>query len=216
LRDRGPTPPTLVRRLKEVILRSSLLSQFDWLDHGFGTRGAALTQDAMASLKQIHSAIALETNDSGCIGEGDALISRERGVQVSVRTADCFPILLVDTRARTVAAVHAGWRGTASRIVGVALEKMNAAPEYTYAAIGPGIGACCYQVGEDVGRRFGLSGAGFVDLADANRRLLIATGVPEPNIQTLGHCTFCDAERYYSYRREKEEAGRMISYIALK
>jgi purine-nucleoside/S-methyl-5'-thioadenosine phosphorylase / adenosine deaminase len=199
-----------------VILRSANLSRFDWLDHGFGTRTAALTQIAMASLKQIHSDIALDASGTGCIGEGDALISRERGVPVSVRTADCFPILLVDTHERTVAAVHAGWRGTAARIVCVALEKMNAAPEYIYAAIGPGIGACCYRVGEDVGRQFGLSGAGFVDLAEANRGLLIAAGVPEQNIETLGHCTFCDAERFYSYRREKEEAGRMISYIGLR
>jgi purine-nucleoside/S-methyl-5'-thioadenosine phosphorylase / adenosine deaminase len=210
----GSRPPG--RTLEPVILRSSLLSRFEWLDHGFGTRAAALTQDAMASLQQIHSAIALEANGSGCAGEGDALISRERGVPLSVRTADCFPILLVDAGTRTVAAVHAGWRGTAARVIPAALEKMNATPAHTYAAIGPGIGACCYAVGDDVGRRFGLSGAGRVDLAGANRSQLIAAGVPESNIDALGGCTYCDAERFYSYRREGDAAGRMISYIGLR
>ncbi|MEQ1886971.1 MAG: polyphenol oxidase family protein [Bryobacteraceae bacterium] len=199
-----------------MILRSHLLQQLPWLDHGFGTRRADLTQNAMASLKQIHSSITLHAAAAGCIGEGDALVSSESGVTVSVRTADCYPILLVDTRSRVVAAVHSGWRGTAARIVHAALEKMNASPEHTFAAIGPGIGACCYEVGEEVGRQFGLNGAGRVDLAEANKRLLRAAGVPEANIEILGGCTFCDEDRYYSFRREKEEAGRMISFIGLR
>lgn len=196
-----------------MILKSSLLAQFDWLDHGFGTRSAGLTQDEMASLKQIHSAIVLDASSTGCIGEGDALISRQPGISVSVRTADCFPILLADPRNRLVAAVHAGWRGTTERIVHTALERMNASPEHTYAAIGPGIGRCCYEVGEDVGRFFGLTTRGHVDLAEANRSQLIAAGVPPENIELVGGCTFCDGARFYSYRREKDQAGRMISYI---
>jgi YfiH family protein len=199
-----------------VILRSSILDQFSWLDHGFGTRVADLTQDAMASLKQIHSAITLQANTAGCVGEGDALVSRASGVSVSVRTADCYPILLVDATSRTVAAVHAGWRGTAARIVNVVLDQMAAAPGHTFAAIGPGIGVCCYEVGEDVGRRFGLGGAGRVDLADVNKRLLLDAGVPERNIDVVGGCTFCEEELYYSCRREKEEAGRMISFIGVR
>ncbi|MEQ1948601.1 MAG: polyphenol oxidase family protein [Bryobacteraceae bacterium] len=199
-----------------MILRSAILEQFPWLDHGFGTRKAKLTQDAMASLKQIHSAITLHASGTGCVGEGDALVSRETGVTVSVRTADCYPILLVDTRSRVVAAVHSGWRGTAAQIVHTALEKMGASPEHTFAAIGPGIGVCCYEVGAEVGRQFGLDGAGRVDLAEANKKLLLAAGVPEANIDVLGGCTFCDDDRYYSFRREKEEAGRMISFIGLR
>ena len=199
-----------------MILRSSILDSLDWLHHGFGTRIADLTQDRMASLKQIHSSITLHASGAGCVGEGDALVSREPGVSVSVRTADCYPILLADARSRTVAAVHSGWRGTAARIVHVALEQMQASPEHTFAAIGPGISVCCYEVGEDVGKKFGLTGAGRVDLAEANKKLLMEAGVPEGNIEILGGCTFCDADRYYSYRREKEEAGRMISFIGVR
>ena len=82
----------------------------------------------MASLKQIHSRVVFTAERPGCAGEGDALVTRtpaRAGVAVSVRTADCFPILLADPEARAVAAVHAGWRGTAAGVVGASLERMR-------------------------------------------------------------------------------------------
>ncbi len=84
-----------------------------------------------------------------------------------------------------------------------------------YAAIGPGIGACCYQVGEEVARQFGLDGAGRIDLAEANRVQLIEAGVPEERIEVLNACTCCDRKRFHSYRRDQLQAGRMISYIRI-
>src|ERR1700687_6001621 len=108
------------------VLSSPLLSQFGWIAHGFGTRQAVLPQEEMASLKQIHSSLPLVADRSaGCAGEGDALITARPGVAVSVRTADCFPILLADSRRRLVAAVHAGWRGTATGVVGATLKQMR-------------------------------------------------------------------------------------------
>jgi copper oxidase (laccase) domain-containing protein len=80
------------------------------------------------------------------------------------------------------------------------------------AAIGPGIGACCYHVGEEVARRFGLTEAGRIDLAAENQRQLRLEGVPRESISLAGVCTFCDP-RFYSWRRDRERAGRMISYI---
>jgi YfiH family protein len=202
------------------LILSSLLQQFDWIDHGFGTRSAPLSHAQMASLKQIHSSVSLVADRSaGCVGEGDALITNKPGVAVSVRTADCYPILLVDRHIRAVAAVHAGWRGTAAGIVGETLERMRR--EYgivagdVYAAIGPGIGACCYEVGPEVAREFGVTGRAHIDLAEANRRQLIAAGVLEAHIDVLGFCTSCNAEQFHSYRRDKDGAGRMISYIRL-
>ena len=175
----------------------------------------------MASLKQIHSSLSLVADrPEGCVGEGDALLTRETGVAVSVRTADCFPILLADSRHRAVAAVHAGWRGTADRIVIHALERMRVEfgtqPQDAVAVIGPGIGACCYQVGEEVARRFGKESAGRLDLAEENRRQLTGFGVPQEQIGTIAACTFCDPARFYSWRRDRETAGRMISYIRIK
>jgi len=207
------------------ILHSNLLSQLDWIEHGFGTRQAKLSQNGMASLKQIHSALSLIVADrrtgcvgaSGCVGEGDALITDAPGTAVSIRTADCFPILLADNQRHVVAAVHAGWRGTAGRIVAGTLARMHdefgTEARDVYAAIGPGIGACCYEVGADVARLFGLEHAGKLDLAEANRRQMLESGVPEAHIEMMRRCTFCDAEWFHSYRRDKDTAGRMVSYV---
>jgi YfiH family protein len=208
------------------MLVSPLMEQLDWIEHGFGTRAAPLSQDGMASLKQIHSAVCLVAGAAGCaetcetcIGEGDALITNRVGVAVSVRTADCYPILLADPVTRSVAAVHAGWRGTAAGVVQETIARMRlefgTRPEDLWAAIGPGIGACCYEVGEEVARKFGRDSAGRIDLAAANRRQLLEAGVVEERVHALGLCTYCDAERFHSYRRDKSAAGRMISYIRL-
>jgi len=199
-----------------VIVTSPLLSELDWLEHGFGTRHAPLDQSGMASLQQIHSSLVLVADRcEGCVGDADALITAEPGIAVSIRTADCLPILLADTRRRAVAAVHAGWRGTADEIVVQALRKMRAEfgtkPEEVFAAIGPGIGACCYEVGEEVARRFGMNSAGKLDLAAENRRQLAEHGVPR--ITQSGACTFCHSAQFYSWRRDRERAGRMVSYI---
>lgn len=210
-----------------VSLRSALLSQLAWIDHGFGTRHAPLSQDEMASLRQIHSATTLVGNGTGCLGEGDALITNRPGLTLSVRTADCFPVLLADIHHHAVAAIHAGWRGTAARIVTETLETMHreygTMPADVFAAIGPGIGACCYKVGPEVARLFQSEArlfqtetAGYIDLAKANRAQLILAGVPEARIDVLGLCTFCDAGRFYSFRRDGEKAGRMISFIAAR
>src|SRR5580698_5679475 len=153
-----------------MFLRSPHLESIPWLEHGFGTKQGPLSQDGMASLKQIHSSISLVADRrDGCVGEGDALLTREPGVVVSVRTADCFPILLADTRTRAVAAVHAGWRGTHAQVVRETIRRMEATfgseTVNLVAAIGPGIGACCFEVGEDVARKFGMDCAGRIDLA---------------------------------------------------
>lgn len=196
------------------MLKSKLLAAFD---HGFGTRLDPDSQEGMASLRQIHSAICLRAETAGISGEADALISNEPGLAVSVRTADCFPILLADPRHHAIAAIHAGWRGTSARIAIAAIDRMRSEfgtdPAHLLAAVGPGIGACCYEVGEDVARRFGLETPGHIDLAAANRAQLIEAGVLPGRIEMLGLCTFCDPARFHSYRRDKDQAGRMVSYI---
>jgi hypothetical protein len=173
----------------------------------------------MASLKQVHSSLPLVADRPGCVGEGDALITGEPGVTVSVRTADCFPVLLVDTHHRAIAAVHAGWRGTADGVVVETIRRMRAefgtnAVDIS-AAIGPGIGACCYEVGEEVARRFGLKQAGRVDLAAENLRQLMQQGVPRAQISVASMCTYCHPAQFYSWRRDRESAGRMISFVGL-
>jgi len=207
--------------LKEpsAYLESPALSAAPWMTHGFGTRSPAPVSDGGSIVKQIHSNLVLLADRPGTIGEGDALVTDLPRLAISIRTADCYPILLADSKKRAVAAIHAGWRGTAAQIVRKTLEKMESefgtSPGDIYAAIGPGIGVCCYEVGADVSCRFGLEGKTHLDLASENRKQLEAAGVPLQNIEALGVCTFCDAERFFSYRREKDKAGRMTSFIRI-
>jgi polyphenol oxidase len=199
------------------ILTSSVLGQLSWVEHGFGTRTSIIDQNSMASLKQIHSNLVFAAEGAGCAGEGDALVTREPGLAVSIRTADCFPILLADPVTRSVAAVHAGWRGTAASVVLSSLSRMKSEfgtdPRDVYAAIGPGIGSCCYEVGLDVAQRFGKGEAGRLDLAAENRSQLIAAGLRPEHIDAVGACTFCNPAQFYSWRRDHDPAGRMISFI---
>jgi polyphenol oxidase len=119
------------------------------------------------TLRQIHSDSAHRADASGGSGhtdanekvpQGDALFTRDRGILLAVQTADCIPILLADTKRRAVAAVHAGWRGTLRRIAAKTLGRMQmefgTRPEDVVAALGPGIGRCCYEVGSEVARDF--------------------------------------------------------------
>ena len=208
-----------------TVLKSGLLDALPWLVHGFGTRDAEIDQSRMASLKQIHSGAALLADRAaGECGEADALVTAEAGVTVSIRTADCVPILLADPETRAVAAVHAGWRGTAARISESALGRMRgtfgARPEIIIAAIGPAIGRCCYEVSAEVGRALGadFDGAlhGYVDLREINRRQLVELGVAPERIELVGGCTKCHPEQFFSWRGEGERAGRMVSFIGRK
>jgi purine-nucleoside/S-methyl-5'-thioadenosine phosphorylase / adenosine deaminase len=193
--------------------RVSAWSRFDWLDHGFGDRFFSTPED-LRTLRQIHSDIPVQADQPGCAAEGDALLSSTPGLVVGVKTADCIPILLVDERQRIVAAVHAGWRGTASQIALKTVQAMNARPADLHAAIGPGIGPCCYEVGPEVAARFGIEGRAHIDLADINRRQLLSAGIER--IYVAGLCTFCNADQFHSFRRDREAAGRMISFIGVR
>jgi len=88
--------------------------------------------------------------------------------------------------------------------------------EKLHAAIGPGIGECCYEVGPEVAAEFGRSGRTCIDLAAVNREQLLAEGVPERQIYSAKLCTQCRPEDFWSYRREKEGAGRMFSFAGIR
>jgi YfiH family protein len=188
-----------------------------WLEHGFGTRDAKNPARAIATVKQVHGAEVLIAEHEGAQGTGDGLVSNMNGLLVGVRTADCLPILLVDTERRAVAAIHAGWRGTAAGIVQRAIEMMQqqfgSNAKDIEAAIGPGIGACCFEVGPEVAREFGpwdSEEKTCLDLSRINRLQLEGSGVRK--IHESGLCTMCGTG-FYSFRREREQAGRMISFV---
>ena len=205
------------------IYRARALERFAWLEHGFGTRHTPelARNPKLATLHQIHSDICVAARGrAGLLGDGDALLENTPGHLVAVKTADCIPVLLVDEEHRAVAAVHAGWRGTVRGIVQQALRAMQAEfgtrPERVHAAIGPGIGKCCYEVGAEVAAQFGEAGTCQIDLVEANRRQLAEAGVPDTQIYSAQLCTKCGVGDFHSYRRDKEQAGRMLSFIGVK
>jgi len=151
-----------------------------------------------------------------------------RSLAVGVRTADCFPILLADPVAHVVAAIHAGWRGTAAGIVKTTIERMQELygtdPNDILAAIGPGIETCCFEVGPEVAREFAhwdhrlycTTTKERVDLAASNAHQLADLGVPLNNIAHAGLCTADRNDLFFSFRKERDRAGRMVSWIALR
>ncbi len=193
-----------------------------WLRHGFGTRLSVEWPDSnhFATAKQIHSDRVLLVNAPGLQGDGDALISNTPGIHLSIRTADCLPILIADPRNRAVAAVHAGWRGVVSEIAPKAVKAMHdqfgSDPSELVVAIGSGIGKCCFEVGPEVAEQFQLSGRTKVDLLETTCRQLGRNGVRSSQISATPLCSCCNPELFESYRRDRESAGRMVAMIGLE
>ena len=173
----------------------------------------------VAWAKQIHSATALPAQPGFC-GEGDAVFTDRSGIALSVVTADCVPILIAGPQ--RLAAIHAGWRGIAAGVIPATLQKLRGRPQEWAAWVGPAIGACCYEVGEDVASRVVAAsapeiavvthnGRPHLDLPGAARLQLAAAGVRE--VIVLPRCTKCDDETLWSYRREGKAAGRNMAFI---
>lgn len=166
--------------------------------------------------RQIHSARVLPAHSGHC-GEGDALFGSAPDLALSVVTADCVPVLLAGRRG--LAAVHAGWRGLVAGVIPATLERLGGAQT---AWVGPAIGPCCYEVGEEVSEQVaatsspgavlpGPAGRPHLDLIAAARHQLAASGVGE--VHHVASCTRCEADRLYSYRREGRAAGRNMAFI---
>jgi hypothetical protein len=205
------------------IYRVTEWAAFPWLIHGFGTRHADIPAHfaQLATVKQIHSAVCVAAEGrSGVLGQADALLENTPGSVIAIKTADCIPVLLIDSRLHAVAAVHAGWRGTVARIAVAAVNGMVARfgshLEDLHAAIGPGIGVCCYEVGPEVAAQFGVSGRAHLDLPGANRLQLEAAGVTSERIHASHLCTMCGREEFHSFRRDGELAGRMYSFAGIR
>lgn len=192
--------------------------------------------EKITAAKQTHStnvAVVTEAN-AGCgvsrlseTFEADALVTDTANIPLAVFYADCVPILLADTKKRAVAAVHSGWRGTADKIVQNVIKVMEEVfksnPKDIIAAVGPSIGPCCFETGAEVAEKFPKElctlqkdGKFRVDLWEANRRLLTASGVLPQNIDVFKLCTVCRNDILYSYRTNNESTGRMGAFIMLK
>ena len=210
--------------------------------------GEAVGFDAhrVISAEQIHSA-KVRRVDKSHAGEGyyygttepaDGYLTTDDGIVLGVRTADCVPVLLYGQGERSgacIAAVHAGWRGTLAGISAVAVGQMKGlgvAPETIRAAIGPSIGACCYEVGEKFFHSFadklgenvaaelirpsGNDGKWHADLKEINRRLLLDARVLPENVDVSDSCTACLPEVFFSHRKSGGKRGTMLSVIFLR
>ncbi len=204
---------------------SPLLRDRD-LEHGFGVRGSdASPPPDLTQVVQVHGARLLRA-PAPADSEADALWTDVPGHAVAVRTADCVPLLIAPVQGTFVAAVHAGWRGTAARIAersAAELCRMHGArPADLRVAIGPHIGPCCYEVDDAVrdaighGPAFTPERAGhyMLDLESCTRAQLARVGVPAASVARVGGCTSCEPRRYASYRRDG--AGeRMLHWIRM-
>jgi YfiH family protein len=164
--------------------------------------------------------------------EADAIVSAREGDAIAVRVADCVPILLAATDTGKVAAVHAGWRGVEARILEAALAALRDLSDVSgladlaslssstiVAAVGPSIGPCCFEVGNDVADRLGFvvrreGDKSFVDLRAAVRAQLNAAGVLD--VEDVPGCTRCEPTRFHSYRRDGDASGRLVGVIVAR
>jgi len=212
---------------------------------------AAVGARRVAMAKQVHGRTVVVVRDGdAALGaaeggphdapEADAFVSSSRDTAVAIRVADCVPLLMADRSRGVVAAVHAGWRGTAARAAVAALEALErefgTKPSDVVAAIGPSIGPCCYEVGSELVDAFAAAGHERylidrwflapapprgsrerpklrLDVAGANRDQLLLAGVSEEQIHSSGLCTAMHLDVLTSYRAEKDQAGRLVAVI---
>lgn len=194
-----------------------------------------IPSDNLVCLQQVHGnkVFSAQMKDAGrgafeyetAVAGYDGLISAENNLPLAVFSADCLSVFMLDTRNRIAAILHAGWKGTKDRIVLGALDiyknKFNSLPRDIICGFGPCIRNCCYEVGEEFHDYFskGLvkrKGRVFLDLARTNLEQLISAGIPESNITDCGICTSCQNRDFFSYRKDGQNTGRMMSVIMVK
>jgi purine-nucleoside/S-methyl-5'-thioadenosine phosphorylase / adenosine deaminase len=215
---------------RDLPLRSAGVQQPAGWDHLADLLG--VEQGSVLRPKQVHgnavTVIARPPHDPRelCAAAADIMMTMHPAMAVAVQSADCVPILLADHQTGAVAAVHAGWRGTASFAASTAVRAMTthfgSRAENLVAAIGPSIGPCCYAVGEELlaafgpdGRQWFSRGAGrlVLNLWSANRDQLIESGMKPGNVHVAELCTARHSELFDSFRRDGERTGRLAAAI---
>lgn len=222
------------------ILKSDLLKSFPHIEHGFSTRhfnrGTQLVKGyKICFVKQIHGNNVLEIKNTDQVKEAstyeaDILVSKLTGIALTIRTADCIPILFYDPMTRVIAAAHAGWRGSAKAVsaktIRVLKESYGVDPENVRVALGPSIRGCCYEVDSQVYDAISIkkcftalphvSNRWMLSLQKLNEIQLAGEGIPISHIWISKECTFCQNNQFFSYRKEGKAAGRQWGFIALK
>jgi hypothetical protein len=206
------------------VLQARLLS----VDHGFGTRDTGAPQ-GLRRPKQVHGVGVAIVREPGAeaLGEADAVVCGHPRVPVGIVTADCVPILVASRDGRAVAAIHAGWRGLAAGVVGsgvAALRELTG--DELVAAIGPHVGACCYEVDAPVLDALGERFSGFLAAASRPSRpghcwldlgKIARAALEQEEVAAIeclpDTCTACPGAPFFSVRRDGAETGRLVHWI---
>jgi len=163
----------------------------------------------------------------------DAIVTTRENLAICVKTADCVPILIADRAKKIIAAVHAGWKGTAleitAKVIRLLLEKYRSSERDILAAIGPAIGLCCFEIDEEAAERFRSQQdheeflfpgnhppKWIVDLPEANRRQMVNCGIPDENIDLSRLCTCCRQDLFFSHRGSGGVTGRQLNFIMIR
>ena len=195
--------------------------------------GCAVTRQVHGNVVRIVTAADRHVCMSPVPYEADGIVTAERGLPLFCFTADCVPALLLDPEHGVAGAGHCGWRSSVADILRVAIEQMEllgARRESLRAALGPAIGACCFETDDDVpeavsrclgGDTAGLfvrrpDGKTLVDLRGANRRRLLQLGLSEEHIDCSDECTVCSHDKYWSHRYTKGKRGSQAACIVLE
>ena len=191
-----------------------------------------IPSDHLVTLRQVHSCRVVDALEVKGRVEADALVCDTPGIYIGIFTADCVPILLFDRRQGVIAAVHAGWRGTLSRILTPTIDMMlakGALMADIEVIFGPAICRDCYEVGMELIEEFGAAdfpmeriatidtakGKGHLDLVEANISILEEIGVSSKRITRSNLCTLCNPGRFFSARRLGINSGRILTAIAI-
>jgi hypothetical protein len=192
----------------------------------FFLKSLGINEHQIAYAKQTHGNAVALVEEAKYLTDYDALISNKPNVILLISIADCTPVLIYDSENKAVAAIHAGWRGTVSQIVGNTLNEMNkqfgTIGKNCFAYIGTCISEKSFEVGEDVAKQFSeqfilkQEDKFFVNLKAANKFQLLNFGVPLKQIELSENCTYTNNQTYFSYRKENGKTGRMFALIGNK
>jgi len=208
----------LKAKLEESLDKEQKLSRIQWLEQVHGTQIITATDMAVKPVPQ-----------------ADAIYCQLKGVACAVLTADCLPVIFCSDDGKEIAVAHAGWRGLADGILQLTLEKFKASPDHILAWLGPAIGPCHFQVGDEIKQIFVQNNSGLAscftpsnregfetlphwnaDLFQIAKKILLASGLQ--SITGGGLCTYCENQRFYSFRycnEQNQQSGRFATLICL-
>lgn len=223
---------------KEAENRKNVLENYARMARAIG-----VSKDSFVLTYQTHTTNIMkagsERRGSGIVKERDytdvdGLVTNEKGVTLVTFFADCIPLYFADPVQKAIGLSHAGWRGTVENMAGKSIAKLReeygSKPEDIVACIGPGICADCYEVGEEVAEKFKkrfseveaerllqpkAGGKYLLNLWEANKILLIKSGVQEKNIHVTDICTYCNSDFLFSHRKMGEDRGNLAAFLAL-